>query len=128
MRTAIATKTPEKQLRLTTIVTPKVKKIAERLAKDRCNGNVGELVRQLLQAEADRNNAAKKVAKVKVSTSTKKTTKSALVGGSHAAPGKPTRKRSAGNAATKSTKSSTAKGRVATKRGRKSTGTATKKR
>ena len=138
------------QLRLTTVVSPVQKQRAEKLAKDLTGGDVGELVRALLlekhkahvtARKLEREKAAKAKAKAKakkVSTKTKAASKSTsrtkspskkgLISSSHVAPTKPGRKRTAGNATSNGTKSSSAKRVVATKGSRKRPGTTTKKR
>lgn len=96
---------PSKQLRITSLVSAKQKKQATRMARDLTDGNVGELVRQLLAKRFEA------YTKKKSSASTKSTKASPrnLVSGAHVSPAKPGRKRSARDSAANGAKRSTAK-------------------
>lgn len=98
------TKTAPKQLRITSLVSPKQKKQAETMAKDLSNGSVGELLRQLLSERFAR--YAK--ARPRRSASTTGRAKN-FIRSSHVRPAKPARKRSTRNATANRAKGSTPK-------------------
>ena len=112
-----------RQQRLVTVVTPKEKKQAEKLAALLFDGNIGNLVRSLLRERAALILAEKKALKAKLATKA-----TPLTGRKHVATAKPGRKSSTRNSATRSAKSSAAKNGVATKSRSKSSGTSTKGR
>lgn len=112
-----------RQQRLVTVVTPKEKKQAEKLATLFFDGNIGNLMRALLKERYETYLFEKKSSKVKLPEKT-----SPFVGRKHAATTKPTGKTSTRNSAARSAKSSSAKNGVAAKGRSKSSGASAKGR
>jgi hypothetical protein len=122
-----------RQTRLTAVVSQKQKRQAERLAKMFSNGNVGELIRQLLMERHDLYLKQKKAGSA--DSATNGTNPTNLIRGQHVRLGKPGRKRSPSKPAANNTKSSSAKSTakrrlvaVSSKESAGSSGPRTKKR
>lgn len=93
-----------RQQRLVTVVTPKEKKQAEKLATLFFDGNIGNLMRALLKERYETYLFKKKASKTKLPKKS-----SSFVGRKHTATAKPTGKASTRNSSARSAKSSSAK-------------------